>query len=85
MMLDTLRVKIKDKKFLRYVSRLLKAGILSNGELRVNEEGTVQGSCTSPALANVVAHYVIDTGGHLAGRNGCPTYERSNTCISLRR
>ena len=61
MMLDTLRMKIKDKKFLRYVSRLLKAGILSNGELRVNEEGTVQGSCTSPALANVVAHYVIDT------------------------
>jgi len=61
MMLDTLRMKIKDKKFLRYVSRLLKAGILSNGELRVNEEGTVQGSCTSPVLANIVAHYVIDT------------------------
>ena len=27
----------------------------------MNEEGTVQGSCTSPVLANVVAHYVIDT------------------------
>lgn len=61
MMLDTLRRKIKDKKFLRYVSRLLKAGILSKGELRMNEEGTVQGSCTSPVLANIVAHYVIDT------------------------
>jgi group II intron reverse transcriptase/maturase len=61
MMLDTLRMKIKDKKFLRYVSRLLKAGILSQGELRMNEEGTVQGSCTSPVLANIVAHYVIDT------------------------
>jgi retron-type reverse transcriptase len=36
MMLDTLRMKIKDKKFLRYVSRLLKAGILSQGELRMN-------------------------------------------------
>ena len=61
MMLDILRMKIKDKKFLRYVSRLLKAGILSRGELRMNEEGTVQGSCTSPVLANIVAHYVIDT------------------------
>lgn len=61
MMLDTLRMKIKDKKFLRYVSRLLKAGILSQGELRMNEAGTVQGSCTSPVLANIVAHYVIDT------------------------
>lgn len=61
MMLDTLRMKIKDKKFLRYVSRLLKAGVLSKGELRMNEEGTVQGSCTSPVLANIVAHYVIDT------------------------
>lgn len=60
MMLETLRMKIKDKKFLRYVSRLLKAGILSQGELRMNEEGTVQGSCTSPVLANIVAHYVID-------------------------
>lgn len=60
MMLETLRMKIKDKKFLRYVSRLLKAGILSRGELRMNEEGTVQGSCTSPVLANIVAHYVID-------------------------
>ncbi len=36
MMLDTLRTKIRDKKFLRYVSRLLKAGILSKGELRMN-------------------------------------------------
>ena len=60
MMLDTLRTKIRDKKFLRYVSRLLKAGILSKGELRMNAEGTVQGSCTSPVLANIVAHYVID-------------------------
>jgi len=61
MMLDTLGMKIKDKKFLRYVSRLLKAGILSKGELQMSEEGTTQGSCTSPVLANIFAHYVIDT------------------------
>lgn len=61
MMLEILRMKIKDTKFLRYVSRLLKAGILSQGELRMNDEGTVQGSCSSPVLANIVAHYVIDT------------------------
>ena len=33
----------------------------SDGELRLSEEGVVQGSICSPALANVFAHYVIDT------------------------
>lgn len=57
---DFLKKKIKDTKFLRYVSRMLKAGILAEGELSVSDEGVPQGSCCSPAFSNIVAHYVID-------------------------
>lgn len=57
---DFLQLKIKDTKFMRYITRLLRAGVLANGELTVSDEGSVQGSCASPVLANVMAHYVID-------------------------
>ena len=56
----TLGEKIKDRKFLRYINRMSKAGVLRNGELEINEEGVQQGSMCSPVLANVYAHYVID-------------------------
>ena len=39
---------------------MLKAGVLSDGELMVSDEGVPQGSPLSPVLANVVAHHVID-------------------------
>lgn len=52
--------RIGDKRFLRYIQRMLKAGVLADGELRVGEEGVPQGSPCSPILANVVAHQVID-------------------------
>jgi len=39
---------------------MVKAGVLTEAGLRVSEEGIAQGSCCSPVLANVVAHYVID-------------------------
>lgn len=57
---DILSTKIKDRKFLRYISRLFRAGVLSEGELKVSDEGVVQGSCCSPIIANIVAHEVID-------------------------
>lgn len=52
--------KIRDRVFMRYMTRMLKAGVLTEGELRVSEEGVPQGSICSPILANVFAHYVID-------------------------
>jgi group II intron reverse transcriptase/maturase len=55
-----LRMKIWDKRFIRYVTRMLKAGVLWEGELTVSDEGVPQGSICSPILANVFAHYVID-------------------------
>jgi group II intron reverse transcriptase/maturase len=55
-----LRMKIRDKRFFRYISRMLKAGVLSEGELTVSDEGVPQGSICSPILSNIFAHYVID-------------------------
>jgi len=57
---NMLRMKIKDPKFLRYINRMFKAGVLSHGELNISEEGVAQGSCCSPILANIFAHHVID-------------------------
>lgn len=55
-----LEMKIKDTRFIRYIARMFKAGILSEGELRRSEEGVPQGSICSPILANIFAHYAID-------------------------
>ena len=55
-----LRKKIKDERFIRYIVRMMKSGVLSKGELRKTDEGLAQGSCCSPILANIYAHYVID-------------------------
>lgn len=58
---DFMRMKIKDPKFMRYIIRMFKAGILSGNEFKITEEGVPQGSACSPVMANIYAHYVIDT------------------------
>jgi RNA-directed DNA polymerase len=55
-----LREKIADERFIRYILRMFKAGILSKGELIVNDEGVPQGSIVSPILSNIYAHKVLD-------------------------
>jgi group II intron reverse transcriptase/maturase len=60
LLLGMLREKINDPKFLRYVQRMFKAGVLAEGELTVGDEGVPQGSLCSPILANIFAHNVID-------------------------
>ena len=51
-----LREKITDERFIRYIIRMFKAGVLSEGDLVIREEGVPQGSICSPILANVFAH-----------------------------
>ena len=57
---ELLQEKITDFTFMRYISRMFKAGVLAEGELSISEEGVPQGSSCSPVLANVMAHHVID-------------------------
>jgi len=52
--------KIGDQKLIRYLVRMFKSGILTDGELTISEEGVVQGSVCSPVIANIFAHEVID-------------------------
>lgn len=55
-----LREKLRDDVFMRYIIRMFKAGVLSQGELQVSSEGVAQGSLCSPVLSNIFAHFVID-------------------------
>jgi group II intron reverse transcriptase/maturase len=59
-LLGILGERIKDNKFLRYVSRMLKSGILDGNQVETNKVGTTQGSICSPILANIYGHYVLD-------------------------
>ena len=60
-MLALLRLRIKDERFLRLIARMLKSGILSPEGVKKAESGTPQGSICSPILANIFAHYALDT------------------------
>ncbi len=52
--------RIGDKRIIRLIHKWLKAGILEDGVVTVDDRGTGQGSVISPLLANVYLHYVFD-------------------------
>ena len=54
-----LRQKIGDERFLRYLARMFKAGVLAEGDLTVTDEGVPQRALCSPVLSSVIAHHVI--------------------------
>jgi RNA-directed DNA polymerase len=60
LMEEILRKKIHDKTMMRYIIRMFKAGVLSEGDLQISDEGVPQGSICSPVLANIFAHEAID-------------------------
>ena len=51
--------RITDKRFIRYILRFLKSGIVEEGELMKTEIGTPQGGSVSPVLANIYLHYAL--------------------------
>ncbi len=59
-LLELIRKRITDKKFLRYIVRFLKAGYIESGLLKEAKQGTPQGGNLSPLLANIFLHYVLD-------------------------
>ncbi|SPR14137.1 reverse transcriptase domain-containing protein [Orientia tsutsugamushi] len=60
-LMEFLRKKISDKKFLRLVMKLIETPIIENSTIVTNKEGCRQGSIVSPILANIFLHYVIDS------------------------
>lgn len=52
--------RVGDTRILRLVQKWLRAGVLEDGIVTIEEKGTGQGSAISPLLANVYLHYVFD-------------------------
>ena len=52
--------RIGDKRILRLIQKWLRAGILEDDVVTIEEKGTGQGSVISPLLANIYLHYVFD-------------------------
>src|SRR5271166_62735 len=52
--------RVGDERIIRLVQKWLRAGVLEDGIVTVEETGTGQGSVISPLLANVYLHYVFD-------------------------
>lgn len=51
---------VQDKKYIRYIIRFLKSGILEEMQHIESDKGTPQGGLISPILANIYLHYVLD-------------------------
>jgi len=52
--------RIGDKRIIRLIQKWLRAGILEDGIVTVDDRGTGQGSVISPLLANIYLHYCFD-------------------------
>jgi len=69
-----LQHRISDRKFVGYVEKFLKAGIMEDGKYYDTEEGTPQGGILSPVLANIYLHYVLDLWVEIAVKRKCTGY-----------
>jgi group II intron reverse transcriptase/maturase len=54
LILKLIRRKVADEQFVTMIARLLKAGVIVNGELEKTTKGCPQGSPLSPMLSNIV-------------------------------
>ncbi|MGH8256392.1 MAG: group II intron reverse transcriptase/maturase, partial [Steroidobacteraceae bacterium] len=52
--------RIGDKRIIRLIQKWLRAGILEDGIVTVDDRGTGQGLVISPLLANIYLHYCFD-------------------------
>jgi len=55
-----LKHDIEDKNFIRYIKRFLMSGIMEQGKFIESDKGAPQGGSTSPILANIYLHYILD-------------------------
>jgi RNA-directed DNA polymerase len=59
-LMEILRNKISDKRFLRLIDVLITMPVIEGKILKSNSSGCPQGSIVSPILANIYLHHVID-------------------------
>ena len=52
--------RVGDPRVISLIRRWLKAGVMEDGEINTNEEGTPQGGSISVLLSNIYLHYVLD-------------------------
>ena len=52
--------RIGDRRIIRLIQKWMKAGVLEDGVVTVDDRGTGQGSVISPLLGNIYLHYVFD-------------------------
>jgi retron-type reverse transcriptase len=52
--------RIGDKRIIRLIQKWLRAGILEDGVVTVDDRGTGQSSVVLPILANIYLHYCFD-------------------------
>ena len=52
--------RIGDRRMVRLIMKMMRAGVVEEGELRAVEEGTPQGGIISPLLSNIYLHYALD-------------------------
>jgi len=53
-------LRVGDPRLISLIRRWLKAGVLEDGEVQPNDEGTPQGGSISVLLSNLYLHYVLD-------------------------
>lgn len=71
-LVEMLKAKITDQRFLHLIIKLLKAPTLNDKGLPVrNEIGSPQGSILSPVIANLYLHHVLDTWFAWQSTNNC--------------
>ena len=59
-MVRFLEHRIGDRRIIRLIQKWMRAGVLEDGVITVDDRGTGQGSVISPLLGNVYLHYVFD-------------------------
>jgi group II intron reverse transcriptase/maturase len=66
-----LEERIQDKRALRLVEKMLKAGVMEDGLVKASEEGVPQGGSLSPLLSNIYLHYALDLWFERSFRREC--------------
>lgn len=78
-LLNCLRKRIRDERFIDVIRRMLQAGVMESGNYHRTYSGTPQGGIASPILANVVLHE-LDTWmeTELGANPSAQTYQELN-------